>query len=143
MSVSETHPAPAVALLARPGAARERLREALSHADVQLVLEDDPNGLEPQVLQAADPRFVVIALEAAIEDQAVAWPLLALRLAVQLCHARRDPDLQGMRLHRSDSVFHLTVPEGWAKSYPQSAQLLRTEAVAWQKTPWTLQLHLH
>ncbi|WP_353075817.1 chemotaxis protein CheB [Stenotrophomonas sepilia] len=68
MSVSETHPAPAVALLARPGAARERLREALAHADVQLVLEDDPNGLEPQVLQAADPQFVVIALEAAIED---------------------------------------------------------------------------
>nr|WP_313225565.1 chemotaxis protein CheB [Stenotrophomonas pavanii] len=68
MSVSEAHPAPAVALLARPGAARERLREALSHADVQLVLEDDPNGLEPQVLQAADPQFVVIALEAAIED---------------------------------------------------------------------------
>lgn len=68
MSVSEAHPAPAVALLARPGAARERLREALSHADVQLVLEDDPNGLEPQVLQAADPQYVVIALEAAIED---------------------------------------------------------------------------
>lgn len=68
MSVSETHPAPAVALLARPGAARERLREALAHADVQLVLEDDPNGLEPQALQAADPQFVVIALEAAIED---------------------------------------------------------------------------
>ncbi|MBN5150483.1 chemotaxis protein [Stenotrophomonas maltophilia] len=68
MSVSEAHPAPAVALLARPGAARERLREALSHADVQLVLEDDPNGLEPQVLQAADPQFVVIALEAAVED---------------------------------------------------------------------------
>lgn len=68
MSVSETHPAPAVALLARPGAARERMREALAHADVQLVLEDDPNGLEPQVLQAAAPQFVVIALEAAIED---------------------------------------------------------------------------
>ncbi|HGM6068395.1 TPA: chemotaxis protein CheB [Stenotrophomonas maltophilia] len=68
MSVSEAHPAPAVALLARPGAARERLREALSHADVQLVLEDDPNGLEPQLLQDARPRIVVIALEAAIED---------------------------------------------------------------------------
>lgn len=68
MSVSEAQAAPAVALLARPGAARERLREALAHADVQLVLEDDPNGLEPQVLQAAAPQFVVIALEAAIED---------------------------------------------------------------------------
>ncbi|MDQ7282606.1 chemotaxis protein [Stenotrophomonas sp. Sm6012] len=68
MSVSEVHPAPAVALLARPGAARERLREALSHADVQLVLEDDPNGLEPQQLQDASPQIVVVALEAAIED---------------------------------------------------------------------------
>jgi len=68
VSVSEAQAAPAVALLARPGAARERLREALAHADVQLVLEDDPNGLEPQVLQAAAPQFVVIALEAAIED---------------------------------------------------------------------------
>lgn len=68
MSVSEAQAAPAVALLARPGAARERLREALSHADVQLVLEDDPNGLEPQLLQDARPQIVVIALEAAIED---------------------------------------------------------------------------
>jgi chemosensory pili system protein ChpB (putative protein-glutamate methylesterase) len=68
VSVSETQVAPAVALLARPGAARERLREALSHADVQLVLEDDPNTLEVQVLQEARPQFVVIALEAAIED---------------------------------------------------------------------------
>jgi len=68
VSVSEAQAAPAVALLARPGAARERLREALSHADVQLVLEDDPNGLEPQLLQDARPQFVVIALEAAIED---------------------------------------------------------------------------
>jgi len=57
-----------VALLARPGAARERLREALAHADVQLVLEDDPNTLEARVLQEARPQFVVIALEAAIED---------------------------------------------------------------------------
>ncbi|HEL2980754.1 TPA: chemotaxis protein [Stenotrophomonas maltophilia] len=68
MSVSETQAAPAVALLARPGAARERLREALSHADVQLVLEDDPNELEALVLQEAHPQFVVIALETAIED---------------------------------------------------------------------------
>ncbi|HHA2761034.1 MULTISPECIES: chemotaxis protein CheB [Stenotrophomonas] len=68
MSVSETQMAPVVALLARPGAARERLREALSHADVQLVLEDDPNSLEPQLLQEARPQIVVIALEAAIED---------------------------------------------------------------------------
>ncbi|MES9025225.1 chemotaxis protein CheB [Stenotrophomonas sp. BSUC-16] len=96
MSVSETHPAPAVALLARPGAARERLREALAHADVQLVLEDDPNGLEPQVLQAADPQFVVIALEAAVEDAlerleaALSAPGLTLVFDEAELAARRD-----------------------------------------------------
>ena len=68
MSVSDLDPVPAVALLARPGAARERLREALAHADVQIVLEDDPMTLEPQALHDARPQFVVIALEAAIED---------------------------------------------------------------------------
>ncbi|CRX69616.1 unnamed protein product [Stenotrophomonas maltophilia] len=96
MSVSETHPAPAVALLARPGAARERLREALAHADVQLVLEDDPNDLEPQVLQAADPQFVVIALEAAVEDalerleSALSAPGLTLVFDEAELAARRD-----------------------------------------------------
>ena len=81
-------------------------------------------------------------LEAAIEDPGVAWPLLALRLAVQLCHARREPDLKDMQLRRSGDLFELITPPGWASSYPQSAQLLRTEAAAWQKTPWTLQLQL-
>nr|WP_194433895.1 chemotaxis protein CheB [Stenotrophomonas maltophilia] len=83
-------------MLARPGAARERLREALAHADVQLVLEDDPNGLEPQVLQAADPQFVVIALEAAIEDalerleSALSAPGLTLVFDEAELAARRD-----------------------------------------------------
>lgn len=96
MSVSETQAAPAVALLARPGAARERLREALSHADVQLVLEDDPNSLEPQVLQQARPQFVVIALEAAIEDalerleSALSAPGLTLVFDEAELAARRD-----------------------------------------------------
>jgi len=96
VSVSETQAAPAVALLARPGAARERLREALSHADVQLVLEDDPNSLEPQVLQQARPQFVVIALEAAIEDalerleSALSAPGLTLVFDEAELAARRD-----------------------------------------------------
>ena len=37
MSVNDAEPVPAVVLLARPGAARERLREALAHAGVMLV----------------------------------------------------------------------------------------------------------
>ena len=96
MSVSDVNPVPAVALLARPGAARERLREALAHADVQLVLEDDPTTLEPQALTDARPQFVVIALEAAIEDAlerlepALSAPGLTLVFDEAELAARRD-----------------------------------------------------
>lgn len=96
MSVSDIHPVPAVALLARPGAARERLREALAHADVQIVLEDDPVTLEPQALADAHPQFVVIALEAAIEDAlerlepALSAPGLTLVFDEAELAARRD-----------------------------------------------------
>ncbi|CAH0268618.1 chemotaxis protein CheB [Stenotrophomonas lactitubi] len=96
MSVSDLDPVPAVALLARPGAARERLREALAHADVQIVLEDDPITLEAQALHDARPQFVVIALEAAIEDAlerlepALSAPGLTLVFDEAELAARRD-----------------------------------------------------
>ncbi|MFM1980796.1 MAG: hypothetical protein RLZ68_2061 [Pseudomonadota bacterium] len=80
-------------------------------------------------------------LESSLADQGFASQLLALRLAVILCHARRDPDLQGMTLIRDASnpaSVTLQCRAGWATSFPQSAYLLREEALAWQKTPWSL-----
>ncbi|AOX61616.1 MULTISPECIES: chemotaxis protein CheB [unclassified Stenotrophomonas] len=65
---SDVHALLSVALLARSGPARERLREALDHAGARVVLEDDPNTLELQALRDADPGAVLIALEPAIED---------------------------------------------------------------------------
>jgi exopolyphosphatase / guanosine-5'-triphosphate,3'-diphosphate pyrophosphatase len=80
-------------------------------------------------------------LESSLADQGFTSQLLALRLAVILCHARRDPDLQGMTLTRDPSnpaAVTLQCRAGWATSFPQSAYLLREEALAWQKTPWSL-----
>ena len=57
-----------VALLARAGAAREQLRLALHEAGADIVLEDDPNAIDPQTLGDAAPQVVLVALEAAIED---------------------------------------------------------------------------
>lgn len=68
MSVNDVMPPPAVALLARPGTARERLREALALAGTELVLEEDPQVLAPEVLLACSPHAVVVALEPAVED---------------------------------------------------------------------------
>lgn len=57
-----------VALLARAGAARERLREAVVAAGGRIVLEDDPNQLDAAALDAAAPQVVLVALEPAVED---------------------------------------------------------------------------
>ncbi len=57
-----------VALLGRPGQARERLREALTLAGAQVVLEDEPAAVDVQMLRNAEPVAVLVALEPAIED---------------------------------------------------------------------------
>lgn len=80
-------------------------------------------------------------LEANFEDRVFVQQLLCLRLAVILCHARRDPDLKGLLLEGGDEPgrrFVLTCRPGWAQAFPQSAHLLQEEVLAWQKTPWTL-----
>ncbi len=81
-------------------------------------------------------------LEAELSEADFARQLLALRLAVILCHARREPELQTLQLqheHRSTS-YRLDLSADWALRYPQSAHLLREEALAWQKTPWRLEV---
>jgi exopolyphosphatase/guanosine-5'-triphosphate,3'-diphosphate pyrophosphatase len=82
-------------------------------------------------------------LEAALNDEDMAAQLLCLRLAVILCHARRDPEMGGMTLKRIDvegSSMRLSCRGDWAEAYPQSAHLLREEVLAWDKTPWKLEL---
>jgi exopolyphosphatase/guanosine-5'-triphosphate,3'-diphosphate pyrophosphatase len=82
-------------------------------------------------------------LEAALNDEDMVTQLICLRLAVILCHARRDPEMGGMALKRIDaegSSVRLTCRGDWAEAYPQSAHLLREEVLAWDKTPWKLEL---
>jgi exopolyphosphatase/guanosine-5'-triphosphate,3'-diphosphate pyrophosphatase len=83
-------------------------------------------------------------LETDLSDQGLAAQLLALRLAVILCHARREPDMKGLSLRpTSASASHwvLSCRSGWTTAYPQSAHLLREESTAWLKTPWAFEFH--
>ncbi|MGV8804177.1 MAG: exopolyphosphatase [Polaromonas sp.] len=80
-------------------------------------------------------------LEGDLQNRDFVRQLLCLRLAVIVCHARRDPDLQGLHLQEDAEParrFVLSCRPGWADAFPQSAHLLREEVLAWQKTPWTL-----
>lgn len=77
-----------------------------------------------------------------INEPVFSLQLLSLRMAVALCHARRDPDVEGFTLRSTGARFTVSTRTGWAASYPQSAYLLREEVAAWQKTPWELELNV-
>ncbi len=112
----------------------------LDHADVPGFAVPELHRLGLLVL---GHRGKLRKLEADFEDEGFAMQLLALRLAVILCHARRDPDLGGLQLSRRAAAPRevlLRYAPAWALAFPQSAHLLREETVAWQKTPWLLQL---
>jgi len=57
-----------VALLARPGAACERLQAALQEAGAELVLVADPTATDAAGVIAADVQAVLVALEPQVED---------------------------------------------------------------------------
>ncbi|MFZ5657693.1 MAG: chemotaxis protein CheB [Pseudomonadota bacterium] len=57
-----------VALLARPGAARDCVRTALLDVGAELVAEEDPTSADPQAVRAASPQVLMIVLDAAAED---------------------------------------------------------------------------
>ena len=82
-------------------------------------------------------------LDVDFEDVTFIKQLLALRMAVILSHARRNPDLQGVSVACRSEIskqFVLHCDADWTNSFPQSMHLLREELLAWKKTPWDFQL---
>jgi exopolyphosphatase/guanosine-5'-triphosphate,3'-diphosphate pyrophosphatase len=79
-------------------------------------------------------------LEQALEDIELAQTLIALRLAVILCHARQPPDCGALhiRCQPNKHLFTLRAPISWAQTHPQSAHLLNVETEAWERSPWRL-----
>ncbi len=123
---------------------------AISHSDYHkhgaYILDnaDAPGFALPELhrlgLLVLGHRGKLRKLDADFDDEVFVHQLFCLRLAVILCHARCDPDLKGLQLRARDHQVSISLRPDWAKAFPQSAHLLREEAVAWQKTPWTLAL---
>lgn len=68
--------------------------------------------------------------------------VLVLRMAVILCHARRDPSAGQLGLSHDDEGWAFAIDQPWAESHPQSMHLLREEEKAWSRTPWPLALRV-
>ncbi|MCA0326871.1 MAG: exopolyphosphatase [Proteobacteria bacterium] len=112
----------------------------LDNADVSGFSMHEMHDLSQLVL---GHRGKLRKLEARFADPGFMHQLMALRLAVILCHARRDPDVTPLRIGaEAEPVygFTLSMRAGWADRWPQSAHLLHEEVVAWQRTPWGLRL---
>src|SRR4249919_2259447 len=60
-----------VVLLARPGAARDRMREALDLAGANIVLEADPAAGDQAAVLAAQPEAALVILDPAMADEAL------------------------------------------------------------------------
>ena len=106
---------------------------------------DAPGFAQPELhrlsLLVLGHRGKLRKLEVDFEDHLFVQQLMCLRIAIILCHARRDPDLKGLQLEAGTEFtknFTVICRSGWADAFPQSAHLLREEVLAWQKTPWTL-----
>lgn len=106
----------------------------LDHADAAGFAVPERHRLSQLVL---GHRGKLKKLEIDLEEPGFAAQLVCLRLAVILCHARRDPELQGVQLSTQDHSFKLALPKGWALRFPQSAHLINEEVIAWQKTLWS------
>src|SRR5262249_39285317 len=76
-----------------------------------------------------------LATDAVLRDQA-----LALRVAIVLCHARRDPTAGRFRVGHADGGWQPALDLRWVDGHPQSVHLLREEEKAWSRTPWPLAL---
>lgn len=110
----------------------------LDNADAAGFAQTELHSLSQMVL---GHRGKLRKLTLDFDDPLTITQLLCLRLAVMLCHARRDPDLNGLVLQcraLEEKTVVLTYRAGWANAYPQSAHLLQEEVLAWQKTPWHL-----
>ena len=88
-----------------------------------------PAGARPPWQTAQDRSF--------LQEPGLAAQLLALRLAVILCHARRDPDLQGLSLEGADLrcnslLLHAAATGGLRPIHNRPTCC--EEVLAWQRT---------
>ena len=119
----------------------------ISHTDYHkhgayiLAFADAPGFATPEMerlsLLVLGHRGKLRKLNADFEDASFVRQLLCLRLAALLCHARRDPVTDGLRLQQQGRQWVLECASSWAAQYPQSLYLLQEESVGWQKMPWT------
>ena len=116
-----------------------RIAHADYHKHGAYILDntDAPGFAQPELhrlsLLVHGHRGKLKKLGEALDDKDFLNQLVALRLAVILCHARRAPDLRNVTLCASNDGYILQISIMWQKAFPQSTHLLLEECAAWAR----------
>jgi exopolyphosphatase / guanosine-5'-triphosphate,3'-diphosphate pyrophosphatase len=102
----------------------------IGHVDAPGFSQDQQRRLADLVL---GHRGGLRKIDAALVDAVLAQQVLALRLAVLLCHARSAPEPPLPHLHTEGRQTVLTFPAAWARAHPRTLHLLKGEVDAWAK----------
>ena len=102
----------------------------MAHADVAGFSTSDQERLAELIL---GQRGNLKKVGAVLGDPVRAAKVLALRLAVILCHARRDVELPRHGLERTRNAVELSIDRNWLNGHPLTQHLLEEEATQWDR----------
>jgi exopolyphosphatase/guanosine-5'-triphosphate,3'-diphosphate pyrophosphatase len=109
----------------------------LGHVDAPGFSIDELHVLSQLVL---GQRGKLKKVDAMLVDTSFAKQLLCLRLACLLCHARKTPDLNTLKLRCDAHGYTLRLHPTWAQHFPQSIWLLEEEVKYWARTETLLHI---
>lgn len=112
----------------------------LSHVDAPGFSQSQQRRVAALVL---GHRGSLRKLGSTLELESMRWPLLCLRLATLLCHARKDVTERAANLRRANDGARLSLDASWADGHPRTLYLLTEEVRAWERSgPMRLKLSL-
>ena len=107
------------------------------HSAYLLAHVDAPGFSQSQQRRVAElvlgQRGGLRKVETGLTQEAFAWQVLCLRLAIIKCHARADVQHEAIALARDGMQARLTFDAAWATAHPRTLYLLREELQAWAR----------
>jgi exopolyphosphatase / guanosine-5'-triphosphate,3'-diphosphate pyrophosphatase len=109
------------------------------HSAYVLTHLDAPGFSQSQLRRLANlvlgQRGSLRKIEENLNHNEVLWQVLCLRLAVIICHARVDVNLQDIQLAKTSvSQAQLLLSSDWKNAHPQALHLLQQEAENWKRS---------
>lgn len=112
----------------------------VAHADVAGFSTSDQERLAELVV---GQRGNLKKLGEALADPVRAASILALRLAVILCHARHDVDVPRLALQRTRNGVELSIDRAWMAAHPLTQYLLEEESGQWDRAGLRFAVRAH